>query len=1382
MARKFRKILLLSVVALGFVAEPALHQRSQAFAQDDWGVRRDPFDKGLISRYKRILSKKPSDAGALSKLMGMYRRYRSIALLIREYQADLARKPSFAKQMVLGYLHQHEGKSDLALRSFTEAAASNPKNANVHSMLGKLARDSGQPAEAETHYKLALKHASNKRDKMVTLRSLADLALEAGRIDDAQKRFEEYIKLDPKNLQMQMELGDALVRFKRFDQAIKIFRSSETRLHSDPVMRVEIIGRIGSALEGKGEDQEAIREYERGIKLSGRAYYLARDLTSRTIEIYRRRGELPALISKFEARWKAKRRGHFEWDTLARLYEESGRADKAIEAYRKATKKAPYELDTQRRLIILLDNSGRESLALKQYETVIRVAPGEPRFQLELAQRYWKIGETKKAMAIAKKLESRFSGDAGVVGSMADLYDSWDKKSQALAAYQKLTRIEPGDPRHLENLGEQYHQRGDKKKASQVWKKIIRVPSADSFARLARVYADHDLLVEGLVMYDKAIRLKPKKAALYKGRANAYERSRKLDKAIADWEMVLSLTPDKRSNIVGRREARRRVVGLLRRPMSRSRRGQRRSRLQNRTEAWKKDFAAKAPKVGAGYYLVEVYTRQGQYKEAESVLEKLRTLRPDDQSVMEDLVGVYRSNNKSDEAIELLLLLAKNSPGRERDYFNEIAEIKTDLQQDGEAIEYARRALEKSPNDPVAYQRLAERYQAMQKQDEAISAYEKSIELAPRTFGVYFKLARLYINRGERNKAALLYREILEKASNQEILHKAGEEAVELEWLAGTLGQLERRIAPLVVAPTSKPVYRRILVQVYGRYVPALANQLRSEDAKTRKAAKKELARLGTHGLRPLLAALADDEDVQQQQLAVSVLGYLGNHGAAAPLVRLARTESVRDSKALLPRIDMKLRIEALVAAGRLADPRIIPDLVALSTHKEYTMRAAAVFALGQTGDRKSLKALFAATEDPQHSVRTLACLSMASIRDSAVTNKAIQIIKNEAEHDLTRAACAWLLGHHRSPTAKSALAQALSHGNDETQRLAAWALGRLGDKSSLPVLLEAYYTKRQAPRSASLVAIRQVLTKRSQRRSPSKIPYVAAYPMTSQHFDDTRAIRNLAKTTTTEAFDATLLIGQEEQLASALRIAITRYRDLVLRALLELDGREDGLALGVLTAEMDTLSKKSQKALQKTLDAVGRNLLPELGALTQHRDPEVRRRSLNVLAKIGGAKSETLLSAAMGDTNMRVRKSAMQSSSLLARLHRGQGLPLANAVASHLSAKHWQERAAASAALGNWPQHGKTSELIAALRNDKKGFVRSAAARALGAGQIRSDAVYAALAKSGSHEQESLEPVRLEAVRALHALGGQKAKMALKRIASEDPSERVQHLARDSK
>jgi HEAT repeat protein len=493
----------------------------------------------------------------------------------------------------------------------------------------------------------------------------------------------------------------------------------------------------------------------------------------------------------------------------------------------------------------------------------------------------------------------------------------------------------------------------------------------------------------------------------------------------------------------------------------------------------------------------------------------------------------------------------------------------------------------------------------------------------------------------------------------------------------------------------------------------------------------------------------------------------------------LARTETTTDPKALIPTIDMKVRIEALVAAGRLGDPRTIPDLIALSSHKEFTMREAAVFALGQTNDRRALPALMAATSDSQHSVQTLACLGMAGIKDASVSAKAIAIVKDESRHDRTRAACAWMLGYRGEKSSQSALAEALAHGNDQTQRLAAWALGRLGDKSALPVLLEAYYTKREPVRGAAVVAISQVLNRK---HKTAGRPYIASFPMTSQRFDDARAIRDLTETAAPEAFDASLLIGQEKELALALRSAITRYRDLVLRALAELDAREQSLALGDLTSSMSKLPSGQRQQLERTLLAVGRDLLPELTELTQHRDPEVRRRSLNVLAKIGGPESERLLHAALADTNMRVRKSAMQSAARLARTHQGQGAALADAVAGRLQAEHWQERVAAATALADWPKHGKIDELLQSVVSDDKGFVRSAAARAISKTQDRSPAVIAALAKAASHEHESLEPVRVEAVRALQALGGKAASSVLKSVRSSDPSPRVRHLANDPK
>src|SRR5262245_42990569 len=53
----------------------------------DWTVKRDPFDRGVVARYKAILARDPYDA-ALTALMSLYRKHRTLALLDDEYRAS----------------------------------------------------------------------------------------------------------------------------------------------------------------------------------------------------------------------------------------------------------------------------------------------------------------------------------------------------------------------------------------------------------------------------------------------------------------------------------------------------------------------------------------------------------------------------------------------------------------------------------------------------------------------------------------------------------------------------------------------------------------------------------------------------------------------------------------------------------------------------------------------------------------------------------------------------------------------------------------------------------------------------------------------------------------------------------------------------------------------------------------------------------------------------------------------------------------------------------------------------------------------------------------------------------------------------------------------
>ncbi|MGE3768717.1 MAG: tetratricopeptide repeat protein, partial [Kofleriaceae bacterium] len=806
-----------------FVAALSVGAPSVALAQaGDWGVTRDPFDKAVVAKYKAILARNPHDGTALARLLDMYRRYRTVDQLKEELGKTLAKSPGDTATMVtLGRLHRMTGDDVRALEMFTQAVTKKDSDAQTWIYIGELQKAGSKNKEARSAYEKALGHASAKEMKKKALRSLADLALATNDVDGANEYFKQFLALDPKNAQLWIERGDAMLAAEKREIALESYAAAEKLLGRDPAKRVEVVSRRGQAYEGLGKDDEAIAEYRRAIKLAPKGYYLEVELTGRIIDIYRKKQALPALLAEYEKAWSEGSRGHFEWDTLGRLYEETGAQDKAIAALKKAVAKAPWELETQRKLIALLENSGRDLEALAVYEKVVQTAPGEARFQLELAERYWGRGQEKKAMDALARLQARFPSDAGVISAIADMYQRWGKDQKAIEQYELLARLEPDDSSHLVTLGEQYWAKGDtqsKAKAMATWKRLIASGKATGFAKYAEVLAEHGSRAEALANYEKAIKLDDKNPEFYKGRAGVYDMERKLDLAIADWEKVLSLLGNKPTDRLARKDARRHKVQLVQRYTAKT---------NWYREEWIKRF--RAGSIEDGYFLAELYSTGKTLTKGEplATLEKLRTMVPDDQELILDLVKEYRRPHvqKYDQAVAALLDLAKLAPSREREVYWMISEIKRrDQKKDDEALEWQAKALAKSPGDASAYERMAEGFVEMQRFDDAIEAYEKAAKIDPRAAKAQFALAQLYIQSGKPMKAAELLRNVLRNATDEEVVGRAGREAIDLEEMTDSLGELEKVISPLSFMMAHKQVYRRVLVDLYLRYVPRLVD------------------------------------------------------------------------------------------------------------------------------------------------------------------------------------------------------------------------------------------------------------------------------------------------------------------------------------------------------------------------------------------------------------------------------------------------------------------------------------------------------------------------------------------------------------------------------
>ena len=1290
------------LLACVLAAAPATSVHAQA---GDWSVTRDPFDKQVVARYKGILAKNPHDGQALAKLLEMYRRYRTVDLLKEEYGKILDKNAGdWSALVVMGRLHRAIGDEPRALDLLGKAVAIKDGDAQSWILIGELHKAAGKAKDARAAYDKALAHATAKDMKKKALRALADLALTTGDNDGANAYFKQFLDLDPGNAQLWIERGDAMLAAGKRDVALESYTAAEKLLGSDPARRVEVLARRGQALEGMGKDDEAVVEYRRAIKLAPKGYYLEVELTGRIVDIYRRKQALPQLLAQYEKDWPEGSRGHFEWNTLGRLYEETGAQDKAIAALKKAVGKAAYELETQRRLIQLLENSGRDDEALAQYEAVVRAAPGEARFQLELAERYWRRGHEKKALDALVRLQGRFPNDSGVLSAIADLYTRWGKEDLAIAEYERLAKLEPDDPAHLVTLGEQYWQKRETKRAIEVWARLKAGGKASGYAKLGEVLAEHNYPTDAKNAFNKAIELDGKNPEYYKGRASLFESQKLWSDALKDWEKVLSLIGDKPSDRLARKDARRHLVQIITKPQNSRDEADYRQR-------WKSAYEKTPPDAEAGYFLAELYSRKNMNAELLSTLEKQRKLVPEDFELLMDLVKVYRQTRKFDQAVALLLELAKKQPAREMQVYQEISEIKTDARKDDEAIEWAQKALAKSPTNAGAYERLGERYVEMQRFTEAIAAYEKTVKLDPRNSKAAFALAQLYIQAGTPMKASELFRNVLRNDTNEEVISRAGDQAIDLEEMTDTLGDLEKVVSPLSFMMAHKPVYRRVLVKLYLRYVPRLVERSRHGNDEVKKAARLELDRIGARGLRPLLEALRDQKDVGQQRIAVQVLGHLGNKGAAMPLVHMARQEPPKDQRhigTLTESLDREVRVDALVAAGRLGDAGVLQDVLPLMDHQESAMREAATFTLGRSGDKRAVAPLVKALNDRRDTVQVLACLGLAQIDDARVGPALVAVLKDPSRVDTVRGACAYAIGARKVSSGVPALLAALDDNRGEAQRLAAWSLGQLGDAKAIGPLIRAYFARGGQSADELVWAIGRTS---GAGLAPAPLASTSEYPMRAGKYNVTEAMRLLPGNLPHPAPSQKLVVDHASDIAAGLVQALAEHRDVVVSVLADLDGAPDRISLGALTPG------STDPKLAAALATIAQSIEPQISAQLKSEDPKVRALAVSVTAKMDGGKlkkADAALATALADPADQVRAAAMQAVAVLAR-RRGSAPPdLVAGLTKTLGGPSWADRRVAALSLGHLGPGTDTSALVKAAK-DSSSFVREAVAIALG-------------------------------------------------------------------
>jgi tetratricopeptide (TPR) repeat protein/HEAT repeat protein len=978
-----------------------------------------PASTALIERYTRVVLAQPGAAFPLQRLAQLYRdKDGSLKALVADFEqrANAPGAPdSYAATVALAGIYKLDGRPDEAITLYERAIALRPGDAAARLALAHALQDRGDPA-ARTSYEGVLALQTLPADREQTLRTLMTLALDAKDWSAATRWHGELVKMQPTSLFVRGELARELFTRAEYERAEGEFVALVAASQGDNRALAPALKDLGKTLAKEHKSDEALATLKRALSVAGAEAGVRSEVYEAITEIYRADQRLPEWVKALEAEHP----GDFaRLALLGSLFEETGDAPKALATYRHALAVNPRQIDLRLKMIRLLESQGELDAAILEYDGLIRAAPNNPQFVFEECDALLQRGDRARALKLVTALESRADGDEDVLSRVADFYQRIGEGERSLKVLTRLTQAGASDPTHLVDLGDRYYQDGNTALAIQTWKRllVVVVPRAKALSMLGDVYLEHEKTSEALAVLREAVQLEKDNPSVKRQLAIALERARSYREATMIWTELAAKARQSGDKLLAR-EARSQIVTLW--GLDR--------KLEPQVPALAAQFAATPPDIDAGRMLAEVQLHLRRLPDAEATLRRVTSLAPGDADGYLALERVLVQENKLDQAILALEKLVAVEPKRARELYQRMAQYALQTYKYDDAIRYAQRAVELNPDDAEGHRRLAELYRSWQDTEHAITEFRAAIQKNERLYAVYGELAELLLARGEWQEADRLYRRVIRGAPDEELVARAARLSMQINLGNGTLESLEQELLPLAIGNPQRPIYRRLLVEVYGNLTFGLVQRVRRGSTSARGAgrgaaesgagtrvggdrgsgsegesAREALARIGSRAVKPLLDALAD-ADTSQQGIAIDVLGYVGNKNAGPALFAFATGNA-----------DTALRVRAMIACGMLRDPALLPRYSALLAQTEDppsdSVAVAALWGASRVADKRALPLLRAIAKRGTPEMRALAVLGLGALHDRASARDVAKLARESGAGSTARAAAAYVLG-----------------------------------------------------------------------------------------------------------------------------------------------------------------------------------------------------------------------------------------------------------------------------------------------------------------------------------------------------------------------------------
>jgi tetratricopeptide (TPR) repeat protein len=368
---------------------------------------------------------------------------------------------------------------------------------------------------------------------------------------------------------------------------------------------------------------------------------------------------------------------------------------------------------------------------------------------------------------------------AGLRNNLGIFLSKHGKPDEAIAAFRKAIELDPKLAIAHSNLGITLSNQGKLDDAIDSQRKAIEIDPqfAGAYNCLGATFYTQKKYVEAIAAYRKAIELDPKYVIAHRNLADALRDQGMLDEAELSYREAVRLEGNHHGAAIGAltqlllsRGKKKEAVDTAQRAVERNPKlVQAHMNLANalrdtgETEAaiaaYRKAIELDPKYVIAHYNLANALRDQGELDEAElSYREAVRLDGNHHGAAIDALTQLLLSRGKVKEAIDTARRAVERNPKLAQAHINLANALRVTGQTD-EAVATYRKVIELNPKDAAAHARFADVMYRQKKLDDAITAYREAVRLAPGNFPYRDWLGHVLKEAGRIDEAIDAYRE-----------------------------------------------------------------------------------------------------------------------------------------------------------------------------------------------------------------------------------------------------------------------------------------------------------------------------------------------------------------------------------------------------------------------------------------------------------------------------------------------------------------------------------------------------------------------------------------------------------------------------------------------